>query len=107
MRLRRAVSTAETWPSASATKFRKQDVLDGVVGDHVAWGAFVDFEAEGSTPQFVHRRADAVLVVTHGCVVGRARRFGVVLRLSEAAIIPSDEDLHLLTAAPVSAEHVE
>ena len=81
--------------SVARAELRQNHVFDGVMRNHVAGSDFIYFEAKGTVSDFFEGRADAGFVFTHGLGIGQARRFGVVLRLPETAIVPADEDLHL------------
>jgi hypothetical protein len=69
-------------------ELRQDDVFDGVVGDHVVRCRFIDLEAERAGAGSGERILHLPFVAAHGLRVGQAGGLFVVLRLSEAAVIP-------------------
>src|SRR5687768_3302632 len=93
--------------STLAAEPRQNNVVDGMVGDHVAGRLFIDMQTERATAGFLDRRSHATFEAMQRIGVCQARRIRVVLCFSEAAVIPAHENLHLLPASSMRAENIK
>src|SRR5205823_1854138 len=94
------------WHSRSA-QFGQDDLLDGVMGDHVARRYFIDLQTERASANFLERRVHAFFIGAERICVGHACGLCIVLRLAKATIIAPYQNLDLRATSTVSAENIK